>query len=276
MKKIIAALGVLAVFLCGCKSNTELPAENSSVKTVSVSTPESSEESSSSSESSSTESSSSSSAESSSTTESSSTEENSSSTPDFTNPWGLTSLGTVWQYPLGESLSYDFASADVIKGLEARYGMTGEDLGYEGEWCALILSQLISEAGYDIYYQYNPCDLTIELVDDGFAHFYCLRQENYDSLLEWGLQNTDRVINTTREEFVPKRGDFICYLWTEEAEKYNWSHIGMVAEDYDGTVLRTIEGNIGRGTDPLYHAVEARERPYDSTVIGFIRLDERT
>ena len=270
MKKIIAAL-VLAVFLCGCKANTELPAEKKSEITVSVSTPESSEESSGS-ESSSTESSS---TESSSTAESSSAE-SSDSTPDFTNPWGLTSLGIVWQYPLGENLSYDFASADVIKGLEARYGMTGEDLGFEGEWCALILSQLISEAGYEIYYQYNPCDLTIELVDDGFAHFYCLRQENYDSLIEWGLQNTDRVINTTREEFVPKRGDFICYLWTEEAEEYNWSHIGMVAEDYDGTVLRTIEGNIGRGRDPLYHAVEARERPYDSTVIGFIRLDERT
>ena len=275
MKKIIAAL-VFAVFLCGCKSNTELPAEKISEITISVSTPESSDENSSSAESSSSESSESSSTESSSTTESSSSEESSSSTPDFTNPWGLTSLGTVWQYPLGENLSYDFASADVIKGLEARYGMTGEDLGYEGEWCAIVLSQLISEAGYDIYYQYNPCDLTIELLDDGFAHFYCLRQENYDSLIQWGLQNTDRVINTTREEFVPKRGDFICYLWTEEAEEYNWSHIGMVAEAYDGTVLRNIEGNIGKGRDPLYHAVEARERPYDSTVIGFIRLDERT
>ena len=272
MKKITAAL-VLAVFLCGCKSNTEWPLESSSEKTISISAPESSDESSSSSESSSEESSSSSSEESSST-ESSSTE--SSSEPDFTNPWGLTSLGVVWQYPFGENLSYDFASAEVIKGLEARYGMTGEDLGYEGEWCAIVLSQLISEAGYDIYYQYNPCDLTIELLDDGFARFYCLRQENYDSLVQWGLQSTDRVINTTREEFVPKRGDFICYLWTEEAEEFNWSHIGMVAEDYDGTVLRTIEGNIGRGRDPLYHAVEARERPYDSTVIGFIRLDELT
>ena len=116
MKKIIAAL-VFAVFLCGCKSNTELPAEKISEITISVSTPESSDENSSSAESSSSESSESSSTESSSTTESSSSEESSSSTPDFTNPWGLTSLGTVWQYPLGENLSYDFASADVIKGL---------------------------------------------------------------------------------------------------------------------------------------------------------------
>lgn len=269
MKKIIPAL-VSAVFLCGCSSHTELSSENTSHLseiTVSVSTPESS---SSSKSFSATESSSGES------TESSSSTESTSSIPDFTNPFGLTSLGIVWQYPLGENLSYDFASADVIKGLESRYGMTGEDLGFQGEWCAAILSQLISEAGYDIYYQYNPCDLTIELVDDGFAHFYCLRQENYDSLLEWGLQNTDRVINTTHEEFVPKRGDFVCYLWTEEADRFNWSHIGMVAEDFDGTVLRTIEGNIGKGTDPLYHAVEARERPYDSTVIGFIRLDKRT
>ena len=76
MLKINAAL-VFAVSLCGCKSNTELPTEKISEITVSVSTPESSEENSSSSESSSTES-----------TESSSAE-SSSSVPDFTNPWGL-------------------------------------------------------------------------------------------------------------------------------------------------------------------------------------------
>lgn len=273
MKKCVAALIFAAILLCGCKTNTELPS-NPSVISV-----ESSEESSSSVESSSSSSSEPASATESSSSAQSSTESTSTesipTTYDEKYPYGLTSLGIVWEYPFDKELSYDFASSEVIKGLERNYGRTGEDFGYEGEWCAIILSQLISEAGYDIYYQYNPCDLTIELLNDGYAHFYCLRQENYDSLVEWGLQNTDRVINTTREEFVPKRGDFICYLWTEEAEEYNWSHIGMVAEDYDGTYIRTIEGNIGAGRDPLYHAIEARERFYDDTVIGFIRLDER-
>lgn len=273
MKKCVAALAFAAVLLSGCKTNTELPPDSSSVISISVSEESSSSEeiSSSSTSSSTTESSSSTS----SSTESTTSQVSMPTTQEEKYPFGLTSLGIVWQYPFDKELSYDFASAEVIKGLERNYGKTGEDFGYEGEWCAIVLSQLISEAGYDIYYQYNPCDLTIELLNDGFAHFYCLRQENYDSLVEWGLQNTDRVINTTREEFVPKRGDFICYLWTEEAEEYNWSHIGMVAEDYDGTYIRTIEGNIGKGRDPLYHAIEARERFYDDTVIGFIRLDER-
>lgn len=274
MKKCVAALVFAAILLCGCKTNTELPRDNSSVISISVSSAESasSEEISSSSTSSASAESTSSS---SSSTESTTSQVSLPTTYEEKYPFGLTSLGIVWQYPFDKELSYDFASSEVIKELERNYGRTGEGFGYVGEWCAIILSQLICEAGYDISCQYNPCDLTIELLNNEYAHFYCLRQENYDSLVEWGLQNTDRVINTTREEFVPKRGDFICYLWTEEAEEYNWSHIGMVAEDYDGTYIRTIEGNIGAGRNPLYHAIEARERFYDDTVIGFIRLDER-
>ncbi len=257
MKRPYISLLISAILLCGCTNNTELPPDES---VISAESAESSSEESSSAESS---------------FEESSVESTSSvyfePVPTYN---GLTSIGRVWDYPFDRELTYDFASGNIIKALEGYYGMTGEDLYFEGEWCAAILSYLLYEDGYDIEYQYNPCDLTIELLDDGYAHFYCLRQENYDSLVEWGLQSTDRVIMTSNEEFVPKRGDFVCYLWTEEAEDYNWSHIGMVAEDYDGTLLRTIEGNIGQGRDPLYHAVEARERNYDDTVIGFIRLDE--
>lgn len=268
MKRSIAALALSTILLCGCGTNTEFSGDmpDSSSELV-VSVPEES----------SAESSSESSSESSiASSPESSSESSVVSSFEPVPPYnGLTSIGRVWEYPFGDNLTYDFASGNIIKGLEDFYGLTGAELYFEGEWCAAVLSYLLYEDGYEIEYQYNPCDLTIELLDNGFAHFYCLRQENYDSLVEWGLQSTDRVIMTNHEEFVPKRGDFVCYLWTEEANDYNWSHIGMVAEDYDGTLLRTIEGNIGKGRDPLYHAVEARERNYDSTVIGFIRLDER-
>ncbi len=187
------------------------------------------------------------------------------------------STGVVWN-PLSTNLTYNFTSADIIKGLEERYGKSGADLGYTGEWCAEIVSDLLIKNGYRISKQYNPCDVTIQLLNKGYAHFYCFREENFDSLKQYGLKKNaqSRVIMTDREDFTPQRGDFVCFLWNEENDIYNWSHIGMVAEDYDGTVLRTIEGNIGIAEfpdDPRIRTVDGREREYNETVIGIIRLD---
>ncbi|MGN0669361.1 MAG: CHAP domain-containing protein [Oscillospiraceae bacterium] len=201
-----------------------------------------------------------------------------SSTEDEEIPYDQrSSTGVVWN-PLSTTLTYDFNSADIIKGLEEKYEKTGGALGYTGEWCAEIISDLLIDDGYKISPQYNPCDLAIQLLNKGYAHFYCLREENYDSLVYYGLnkKGQSNVIMTTHEDFVPQRGDLVCFLWLEENDIYNWSHIGMVAEDYDGTVLRTIEGNVGTEDlpdDPRARAVGGREREYNETVVGFIRLD---
>ena len=189
------------------------------------------------------------------------------------------STGVVWDYPINSNLTYNFASGKIIKGLEESYGKTGAQLGYTGEWCAEIISDLLIENGYKITPQYNPCDLAIRLLNRNYAHFYCIREENFDSLVQYGLskKGQDRVIMTTSEEFTPKRGDLVCFLWNEENDVYNWSHIGIVAEDYDGTVLRTIEGNVGVSDspdDPRIRSVGGREREYNETVVGFIRLDK--
>ncbi len=188
------------------------------------------------------------------------------------------STGKVWDYPIGKNLSYDFASADIIKDLEERYDKTGEELGYVYEWCAEIISDLLRANGYEIEAQYNPCDLAIQLLNKNYAKFYCLREENYDSLVYYGLDKTgqNNVIMTAHEKFVPKRGDLVCFLWFEDVDTYNWSHIGIVAEDYDGEVLRTIEGNVGVSEfpdDPKIRKVGGREREYNKTVVGFIRLN---
>ena len=189
------------------------------------------------------------------------------------------STGVVWDYPINSDLSYNFASGKIIKGLEQKYGKTGADLGYTGEWCAEVISDLLIENGYRISPKYNPCDLAIQLLNKNYAHFYCIREENFDSLVQYGLRKKgqNRIVMTTSEEFTPKRGDLVCFLWNEENDIYNWSHIGIVAEDYDGTVLRTIEGNVGVSEfpdDPRIRTVDGREREYNETVIGFIRLDK--
>ncbi len=189
------------------------------------------------------------------------------------------STGVVWDYPINSNLTYNFASGKIIKALEQNYGKTGRDLGYTGEWCAEVLSDLLIKNGYRITPKYNPCDLAIQLLNRNYAHFYCIREENFDSLVQYGLsrKGQDRVVMTTSEEFTPKRGDLVCFLWNEENDVYNWSHIGIVAEDYDGTVLRTIEGNVGVSEfpdDPRIRSVGGREREYNETVVGFIRLDK--
>ena len=188
------------------------------------------------------------------------------------------STGKVWDYPIDKDLSYNFASADIIKDLEERYDKTGAELGYEGEWCAEVISDILQDNDYRIEAQYNPCDLAIQLLNNRYAKFYCLREENYESLVYYGLNKTGRnnVIMTTHEEFVPKRGDLVCFLWFEEDDIYNWSHIGIVAENYDGKVLHTIEGNVGVAEfpdDPKIRKVGGREREYNKTVVGFIRLN---
>lgn len=292
MRKTNFFAAVLAAIIpCGCSENSE----NSSVPVYTVTQTSSSNSSASSSSSSSG--SASSSANSSANSSSSESSSDTSTIPESEQPTvdnptfssteendgkipyeERSSTGVVWN-PLGTKLTYDFNSADIIKGLEERYGKTGADLGYTGEWCAEIISDLLIKDGYRISKQYNPCDVAIQLLNKGYAHFYCFREENYDSLVQYGLKKNaqSRVIMTDREDFTPQRGDFVCFLWNEENDIYNWSHIGMVAEDYDGTVLRTIEGNIGIAEfpdDPRIRSVDGREREYNETVIGIIRLDK--
>ncbi len=288
MKKIrIAAIAAAAIMFCGCTENTE----SNSTPIYSISGSSSSGVSSSSGKASGSESSSTSSADRTSTPD---TPDISASTPaasevqssssserdDGKIPYEeRSSTGIIWNYPFGENLSYDFCSADIIKGLEERYGKSGADLGYTGEWCAEIVSDLLIKNGYRISKQLNPCDVTIQLLNKGYAHFYCFREENFDSLVQYGLSKKGQKLVTVvdREDFTPQRGDFVCYLWNEENDIYNWSHIGMVAEDYDGTMLRTIEGNLGVAEfpdDPRIRTVDGREREYNETVIGIIRLDK--
>lgn len=288
--KFFAAV-LAAIMACGCTENSE-SSSPAPIYTAIQSSSYGSSESSVKSSSSSTSSSSNSSAISSSNPSTSSSEpaassanetqlpaSSSSSTEDGKIPYEeRSSTGVVWN-ALGTNLTYDFNSADIIKGLEERYGKTGADLGFTGEWCAEIISDLLIENGYKISPQYNPCDLAIQLLNKGYAHFYCFREENYDSLVKYGLKKNaqSRVTILDREDFTPQRGDFVCFLWNEENDIYNWSHIGMVAEDYDGTVLRTIEGNIGIAEfpdDPKIRTVDGREREYNETVIGIIRLEK--
>lgn len=163
----------------------------------------------------------------------------------------------------------------IINFMQKRTGSTGEDFGYVGEWCAFILSDLLISDGYDISHAETPCDLAVSLLNNDYADFFCFRQENYDSLVEWGLQKTERVKMMSREDYVPTRGDMICYLFQSETDRYNWSHIGIISEDYNGEYISSLEGNIDVDfeiKDPLLRYISTIRRPYNDTVVGIIRL----
>ncbi|MDE6726583.1 MAG: hypothetical protein K2J80_01430 [Oscillospiraceae bacterium] len=163
----------------------------------------------------------------------------------------------------------------IINFMQERTGSTGRDLGYVGEWCACILSDLLISNGYNIFRAETPCDLAVTLLNNDYADFFCFRQKNYDSLVEWGLQNTELVKMMSREDYVPKRGDMICYLFRSEADRYNWSHIGIISEDYNGEYISSLEGNIDVDfaiKDPLLRYISTIRRPYNDTVVGIIRL----
>ncbi len=167
------------------------------------------------------------------------------------------------------------ASEYIINFMQKRTGRTGKDLGYVGEWCACILSDLLISKGYNIVRAETPCDLAVTLLNNDYADFFCFRQKNYDSLVEWGLQNTERVKMMSREDYVPTRGDMICYLFHSEANRYNWSHIGIISENYNGEYVSSLEGNIDVNfaiKDPLLRYISTIRRPYNDTVVGIIRL----
>lgn len=167
------------------------------------------------------------------------------------------------------------ASKYIINYMQKRTGSTGRDLGYGGEWCARILSDLLISRGYDIFCAETPCDLAVTLLNNDYADFFCFRQKNYDSLVEWGLENTERVKMMSREEYVPTRGDLVCYLFHSEADRYNWSHIGIISENYNGEYISSLEGNIDVNfaiKDPLLRYISTIRRPYNDTVVGIIRL----
>lgn len=167
------------------------------------------------------------------------------------------------------------AAEYIINYMQERTGSTGRELGFVGEWCACILSDVLISRGYDIFRAETPCDLAVTLLNNDYADFFCFRQENYDSLVEWGLQKTERVKMMSREDYVPTRGDMICYLFHSEAHRYNWSHVGIISENYNGEYISSLEGNIDVDfalKDPLLRYISTIRRPYNDTVVGIIRL----
>lgn len=162
---------------------------------------------------------------------------------------------------------------DIVAVAQAKLGSTGRELGYSFEWCACFVTWAGRMAGQDFPDRdlYTPLDVARYFTEGGRGSFYCFRQETYLSLLQGGAAGS--AVLTSHARVVPEKGDLVCFLWAKDIEKgYNWSHIGILTRDYDGSgVLHTIEGNTGAGDGPQSRRVCLQDRAYDASVVGIIR-----
>lgn len=163
---------------------------------------------------------------------------------------------------------------DVVAVALAQVGKTGRDLGYSYEWCASFVTWVgrTARQNYPTMDLYTPKAVAEWFINNGAGTFYCFRKENYDSLSLSGTASRDAYVLTNRSAVVPRKGDLVCYLWPHDIEAgYNWSHIGILVEDYEGGTLRSVEGNTG-SLDSLYdRCVLIQGRAYDASVVGIIR-----
>lgn len=167
---------------------------------------------------------------------------------------------------------------DILAVAFAQEGKIGSEFGYYVSWCSFFpcWAGRNAKQNFPSYDLPTPQHIAQWFVNHDAGHFYCFRDGNYESLLSVGVTRPSNITRMSRENFTPQAGDIICFLWEEDLGYYNWSHAGIMAQDYDGKgILYTIEGNSFRDASPEAEletrAVRPRERPYDFTVIGVIR-----
>lgn len=177
----------------------------------------------------------------------------------------------------GPSTNYELTGRgqdDVVAVAKAQLGRTGRELGYTYEWCASFVTWVGRTAGqnYPAHDLYTPLDVAQWFINNGAGTFYCFRDATYRTL-QSGPANQGAAVLTARANVAPMKGDLVCFLWSYDIEEgYNWSHIGIVAEDYDGKgVLHTIEGNTGPMDSPEQRSVMLQTRSYNASVVGIIR-----
>lgn len=153
-------------------------------------------------------------------------------------------------------------------------GKTRSDLGYSGDWCAYYVSDCLKGANLNIGKQSTPRKVVQKILENNQGTYYSFRHGNIVSLKnKHNLKSSAfaHIKETTRPAVIPKPGDIVIFLWSKDKkEGYNWSHVGFV-ESYNPKtgVIKTVEGNTGS-----YPGVVARKnRSYDSTVVGILRID---
>lgn len=160
---------------------------------------------------------------------------------------------------------------DIVTVASAQKGKRIDDFGWTVDWCAYFVCWAGARVGADFPNIGTVRGMALWFLNEQKGDFYCLREENYESLIALGLQDKDAPIRTTHDAFTPRKGDLVCYRW--EGSSSDWSHIGIVTEDYDGSgYIHTVEGNTR--INGVYQVAEMR-RSYDGEVVGFIRPNYR-
>lgn len=167
----------------------------------------------------------------------------------------------------------------VVSTAQSKLGKTGAELGYTYEWCAAFVCWAGRTAGQNFPAGDlgTPKDVAQWFINNEAGVFYGFRADTFASLNLSGQTAKSAAVRTDRASVTPKKGDLVCFLWPEDIEVgYNWSHIGILTEDYSGGMLYTIEGNTGaENSTPGKRTVQRKERVYGASVVGIIRPNYR-
>lgn len=162
------------------------------------------------------------------------------------------------------------ATAVVNKAIQY-VGYTRSQMNFTDDWCSRFVARVGQEAGANFprpSLAGTPVDVARWFVNNNAGVFYCFSDNNYRDIIRRGVTKPNNIVRTSRNSFVPKQGDLICFLFTYDIGRYSWSHIAVLRSDYAANgIIQTIEGNTGGGQG----RVGTFNRPYDTQVVGIIR-----
>lgn len=171
---------------------------------------------------------------------------------------------------------------DIISVAVAQNGLTAGDFGFSGNWCGKFLSWCGKQANSSHISQNITGGLTaVKLeVEDGLGEFYCFsdsttnttgqtmfRYLNGNNTFTISKSGLTRIHEVSRNNFSPRKGDIIIFLWSDDYVEPQFSHVGFVRSNYDGKgTVYTVEGNTSNGR------VALKSRSYrDTQIVGFVR-----
>lgn len=173
--------------------------------------------------------------------------------------------------------------------------LTGSDFGFRGSWCGYFISWCAKEAGVSCV----PDTISggrssiAHIVENNLGEFYCYTDalvHSNDSYKNWSIykylsSHPEHKLNSTgrnhmhevsRGDFKPLKGDIVVFLSKNDHTHPQFSHVGLVREDYSGKgPLLTVEGN----TTGKY-TVACQERSIAKSsymqIIGYVRPNYNT
>lgn len=155
--------------------------------------------------------------------------------------------------PVSSSTAVTSTAQQMISTAKNTIGQQASYFGFSNNWCAQFVGWCAKQVGITNLVGTRcayPSDFAEYVLNNNTGSVYYFRDTHsstYDKVgnyLRSNCSNTSNMHAMQRSNFAPQPGDFICFLWKNSAERYTWSHIGIVSA-VDGAKVYYYEGNSG-------------------------------